>query len=129
MTKKRNHIGVYQMYINGKLEDLYIDGDGWEQIETFKKIAGYSKSHKFEIKHATLPGMVKMRKQDVISAVSDKYEIVVIKSYVADAKTIFFAPDFRVQIHDKRTKEVKTYMGTMAGFMYNLFEKIQGIQK
>lgn len=126
-NKKRN--GVYRMYINGKPEEVYIDGDGWEQIDTFHKIEKYAKSHSFDIKYATMPTEYQTRKQDVLSAMSDRYEVVVFKLYTTNVKSIFFAPNYRVQIHDKHTKQIKTYMGTMAGFMFEMFDNIRGIQK
>lgn len=128
MIKKRQN-GIYHMYINGKPIELCIDGDAWEQIDTFHKIEKYAKSHHFDIKYKTMPTEFKARKQDALSAGSDRYDITIFKLYASDTTSIFFAPKYRVQIHDKHKKQTKTYMGTIAGFMFEMFENIRGNQK
>lgn len=127
--RKKKPSGVYRMCINGKMEDLCIDGDGWEQIDTFHKIEKYSRSHKFDIKYTTIPTEFKYRYQDVLSATSDRYEIVVCKLYSPNTNNIFFAPNYRVQIHDRKSKQIKSYAGTMAGFIFEKFDNMRGAQK
>ena len=120
---------VRRTNINGKTEDLCIIGDGWKQLATFREIEEYTKSHKMTVSYAKMPRNEVQRQQDVLSANSDKYEIVAFKAYAAGATNILFAPRYRVQIYNKKTKQIQTYIGTMANFMFDMLNNIRGKQK
>ncbi|MBO5740173.1 MAG: hypothetical protein J6R52_03850 [Alphaproteobacteria bacterium] len=126
-TKKAN--GIYNMTINGRPEVLCIDGDGWQQIDTFHKIEHYMKTHQATFKYATIPANKNTRQQDILSVKSDKYEIVAFRVATPGATNLLFTPQYRVQVYDSKTKEANTYMGTVAGFMFDMLNNFRGQQK
>ena len=126
---KTNPNGIYHTYINGHPEELCIVGDGWHQLNLFREIEQYAKSHKMVVNYATMPAHEKSRQQDILSANSDKYEIVAFKAHIPGVTNILFAPKYRVQIHNKRTNQTQAYMGTMAHFMFDMLNNLRGIQK
>ena len=125
--------GVYRMYINGKLEELCISDDGWKQLYTFRTIEQYTKKHKITISFNTMPTKdkitQKITQQDVLSATSQKYEIVACKTHLPNATNILFAPRYRIQIHDKETNQTQSYVGTLANFIFDLLNNLRGKQK
>lgn len=127
IEKKRN--GVYRLFINGKSEELCIDGDGWKQIDAFRELEKYAKSHSMNIVSSTMPMVGNSHPQDVLSASSEKYEIVAFRANIPGATNILFAPQYRVQIHNKKTKQIQTYMGTVANFMFDMLNNFRGQQK
>lgn len=121
--------GIHYVTINGQTHQLCAFGNGGEQIQLLKKIECYAQKHSMEIRYATMPAGAPMRHQDVISAKSDRYEIVVCKVHTPNVSNILFAPKYRVQVHDKEKNETKAYMGTMANLMFDMLNDIRTKKK
>lgn len=124
---KRN--GIYHMIINGRPEVLCIDGDGWNQINTFRKIEHYMKSHRAVFGYVLVAANQATPQHEVLSVKSDEYEIVAIRMAVPYETNILFTPRCRVQVYDHKTNKTNTYMGTVAGFMFNMLNNFRGQQK
>ena len=127
--RNKKTIGVYNMVINGRPEILCIDGGGWGQINTFRKIEHYMKTHRATFGYATIPACQDAQQQDILSAKSDKYEIVAIRMAVPYETNILFTPRYRVHVYDRKTNKTNTYMGTVAGFMFDMLNNFRGQQK
>lgn len=128
MTKYKKQ-GVFHVTINGQQYQLCAFGNGWEQICRLKEIEQYTQKHNMTIRFATIPTKDKRRQQDVISAKSDKYEIVVFKAHTPNVSNILFAPKYRAQICDKEKNKINTYMGTMANLMFDMLNDIRTKEK
>lgn len=127
--RKIKHNGIYHTIINGKPEELCIIGDGWEQLTTFREIEHYMKTHQATFGYATAPARQGARQQDILSAKSDKYEIIAFRDATPGTTNLLFAPQYRVQVYDRKTNKTNTYMGTVAGFMFDMLNNFWGQQK
>ncbi len=121
--------GVYHMVINGRPEILCIDSGGWRQINTFRKIEHYMKTHWATFGYVTVPACQNVQQQDILSAKSDKYEIVAVRVAVPYETNILFTPRYRVQVYDGQTNKTNTYTGTVARFMFDMLNNFRRQQK
>lgn len=121
--------GIHYVTLNGRTHQLCVIGNGWEQICQLKKIEQYTQKHNMNISYATIPTKDKNRQQDVISAKSDRYEIIVCKAHTPNVSNILFAPKYRAQIYDKEENKINAYMGTMANLMFDMLNDIRTKKK
>lgn len=127
MTKKRPDVA--DIVLNGTQVHAVIIGDGWEQIDLFKEIEEYKATHKFVVKTQSSPVKNNGLQEDYIIANSDRYDIVVVKTYIPGVPTEFITHRYKMLVEDKQTKKEHRHVGTVAHHMFDMISQIKEHQK
>jgi hypothetical protein len=128
MTKHKDNC-LHTIKTNDIVKHVRVFGDGDEQLALFHEIKEYTQDNLFRIGHVSEHIGPGNRMQDTIGVSSDKYDILIVKKHMPTINFLPFAPHYHVQILDKHENKMHNHMGTMAEFMFDMFNNMQKAQK
>ena len=115
--------------LNGqKIESVDIGG-GQVQIDYFKQIEQYTKSHTLHITTGEQPSKFQGMHDIILMGEDKRFKIIAVRSYIPGIVPPLAQPRYQSYIQNKNTGQEVVYYGTISGHFWKMLNSIREKQK